>query len=155
VTVPPVTTTVAKPSTRTPASHSVAQPAANAAPRPAVVVTPVGSQPAEHLTVAPAGSTPAVSKPAGVKPRVRRPTTPRRIELPPFHAVYVIPSVVPPGPGVVAADVRRPVVAVPGPGKENHMLVPASLALLMLVAASGSFLLLARRVHGRWTPELP
>jgi hypothetical protein len=74
--------------------------------------------------------------------------------LPRFH-VYVIATAIPAQPGIVAADVRRPSFALPGAGKENRVLVPAALALLMLVAASGSFLLLARRVHGRLTQGLP
>jgi hypothetical protein len=58
-------------------------------------------------------------------------------------------------PGVVAADARRPTIAASAGDGENRVLVPASLALLMLVAASASFLFLARRVYGQWRPGLP
>jgi hypothetical protein len=50
-------------------------------------------------------------------------------------------------PDFAAADVRRPTLGATAVLGDRRSLVTASLALVMLVAASGSFLLLARRIE--------
>jgi hypothetical protein len=66
----------------------------------------------------------------------------------------VIP--VPDAPGFAAADVRRPpAVAAPVAETGNRMIVPAALALLLLVAGSASFLFLVERARRGWTPRMP
>ncbi len=89
-------------------------------------------------------------------PPVKHTLTPRRLRLPRIHGSFVIPVSVPDAPGFAAADVRRPPATVaPIAETGNRLIVPAALALLLLVAASGSFLFLVERARRGWKPGLP
>ena len=82
--------------------------------------------------------------------RHRRNVETLRLRLARFHEIIVTPALAEPIE-VTAADVHRPplepVLSLTGRG--NRVLVPAALALLALVAASGSFLRFAYRVQRR------
>jgi len=122
--VAPVTTTA------TPAPAHVSVPFAP--PAPTVTPLPTGKPTSDHVA-------PGEEKDGARLSRV----------LVPFHVGGISPSVVRNSFGntdLVAADARRPVIVAPllhG----SSLVVPASLALLLLVAASGCFLLLARRIE--------
>jgi hypothetical protein len=104
------------------------------------------------LPTAPFGAEVAAKTLAKSSPAPRRRPGPPRLRLPAFHPV-VVPAILPTDPSFAAADVRRPAPGVTAPARGNRFLVPASLALLALVAASGSFLLLAGRLRRGLTPR--
>ena len=89
-------------------------------------------------------------------------TTPRRhrhvavlapLDLPVFGGRFVTASVLAPAEDFAAADVLRPSYILLAPPTDGRpLLVPAALALLALVLASGSFLGLAFRLRKRGGP---
>jgi hypothetical protein len=79
----------------------------------------------------------------------------RRLGLPRFHGGFVLPVTLPEAPSFAAADVRRPLLAEARVAEAgNRLLVPAGIGLLLLVAASGSFLFLVQRSRLGWTAGL-
>jgi hypothetical protein len=136
------TTTTEAPIARLPAAEAAATP------------TPGPQQ--EIATPPPATPTPP---PSGLSSAPLRPTLPARpssssrpLNLPRFYATFLVSGLASNNvsvPDITAADVRRPVlmpvIAVRRTG--GRLLVPAALALLALVVASGSFLRFAYRVQ--------
>jgi hypothetical protein len=106
-------------------------------PEPTVVTVPV----APALQIAATATGTKIGRGVAVRPRLRFPT-----HIGGVFAVITPPAIV--TPDFVAADVRRPLLGMTPSVGSRSRLVTASVALLMLLAVSGSFLLLAHRIQG-------
>jgi hypothetical protein len=100
--------------------------------------------------------TPALSQPAAPKPRRSRHVAVQApLDLSAFRGRLVSTAVLAPVADFAAADVLRPSFTVAAPPSDGRrVVVPAALALLALVIASGSFLGLAFRLRQRGTSVL-
>ena len=106
----------------------------------------------EHLSLTARPGASTSQAPAAVSPPpAKRKAVLRRLGLPRFHGGFVIAVTVPEAPSFAAADVRRPLLAEARVAEAgNRLLVPAAIGLLLLVAASGSFLFLVQRARRGW-----
>jgi hypothetical protein len=103
----------------------------------------ITSTPAVQVVTAP-----TVTATSAHRATVRRTAVQQRFRLPGLVAGLTrltLPSI--PAPELVAADARRPGLGAIAVAGHRVSLVAPALALLALLAASGSFLLLAQRVE--------
>jgi hypothetical protein len=107
------------------------------------------------LAVSPTAAA-APARPAALQPaRIEHRAAPRRLRLAPFRDSFVV-SLLRAHREPPAVAVRRPAAPPPAPVGRGHnrLLVPAALALLALLVASGSFLWLAYRIGRGPTPGM-
>jgi hypothetical protein len=128
------------PAAGAPAVH-ISTPAAPPA-EPTVVIVPV----APALQIAATATGTKIGRGVAARPRLRFPA-----HIGGVFAVITPPAIV--TPNFAAADVRRPLLGVTQTVGSRSSLVTASAALLVLLAASGSFLLLAHRIQRDATPR--
>jgi hypothetical protein len=120
--------------------------------------TPTGGESVVHVS-APTGvpSEPVVTAPtkptsqigsAATRTIARQTGAPRRLRIP-AHVQGLVALPGPPilDPDFAAADVLRPTLGATAALGDRRSLVTAALALVMLIAVSGSFLLLAHRIE--------
>lgn len=146
----PTTPAVTIPTTTTKEAPIAQLPAAEAADAPTPgpqqeIATPAPAVPAPRLWELSSASPPPLTPP--------RPSSPQRqLQLPRFYASFLVSALASDKvsvPDITAADVRRPVLTslIAVRPTSDRLLVPAALALLAFVAASGSFLRFAYRIR--------
>jgi len=114
---------------------------------PAVHVSAPTELPSEPVVTAPTRPTSHIGS-AAARTIERHTAAPRRLRIP-AHVQGLVALLVPPAvdPDFAAADVLRPTLGATAAVGDRRSLVTAALALVMLIAASGSFLLLAHRIE--------